>query len=265
MPFLDTKIDLPNNINENINCRIYRKSTNTDVVINHDAFCPSKWKTGVILCFLNRAYTVCNNWNIFDEEVSNLSGIFSKNGYPKYFFENCVRRFLDKKFCKTETAQKPDNDLITMCVPYYGNQSLIYKKLMTNCFKKIGCDIRVVFKSFRVKNYFSLKDVTPGDLKAKLVYQFTGSCDKANFYIGKTKRHFAVRFSEHQKTNTAVNQHSKGCLSCKNFTKQNFKILDTAKNDYELRIKEAIFVKYYKPNINNQLKNKGSDYYLKIF
>ena len=265
LPFLDTKIELPNNINENINCKIYRKPTNTDVIINYNAFCPSKWKTGVMLCFLNRAYNVCNSWNLFDEEVNNLLSIFSKNGYPKSFFDNCVKNFLDKKFCEVDAISEPESDVITMCIPYFGNQSLLYKKQMTNCFKKIGCNLRVVFKSFRVRNYFSLKDVTPLNLKAKFIYHFTGSCDESTSYIGKTKRHFAVRFYEHQNTKTAVNQHSQKCLSCSNFTENNFKIIGFGKNDFDLRIKEALFIKYRRPSINNQLKNKGSEFYLKIF
>ena len=51
----------------------------------------------------------------------------------------------------------------------------------------------VNFRSFKVSNYFSLKDVTPLTPKANVVYCLSGSCDKTQSCIGKTNRHLAVR------------------------------------------------------------------------
>ena len=57
-----------------------------------------------------------------------------------------------------------------------------------------------IFKTFKVQNYYSLKDETPlakKKLQANVVYLFEGSCDKNQTYIGKTKRHLATRVREH--------------------------------------------------------------------
>ena len=53
-----------------------------------------------------------------------------------------------------------------------------------------------IFKTFKVQDYFSLKDETPLALQANVVYLFEGSCDKNQTYIGK-KRHLATRDREH--------------------------------------------------------------------
>ena len=53
-----------------------------------------------------------------------------------------------------------------------------------------------ILKTFRVQNYFSLKDETPLALQANVVYLFEGSCDKNQTYISKTKSHLATRVKE---------------------------------------------------------------------
>ena len=50
IPFLDVEIRL----NETgIDTWVYRKPTNTNLIFNFNTLCPTKWKSGLILCFLN--------------------------------------------------------------------------------------------------------------------------------------------------------------------------------------------------------------------
>jgi len=115
--------------------------------------------------FLNRAYIICNNWSLFHDEFSRLSLIFSNNGYPKSVFDTCVQKFLDKKYSNGQTSDNTkDEQLVNFSIPYIGHASLVYKKKLVNVFKSIGIEIRVVFKSFKVKNYFALKEVTTMNL-----------------------------------------------------------------------------------------------------
>ena len=60
-------------------------------------------------------------------------------------------------------------------------------------------DIRIVFSSFKIKNFFSIKDPISDVLKSMIVYQFTGAgCNSR--YIGETSRHFATSVKEHLST-----------------------------------------------------------------
>ena len=60
-------------------------------------------------------------------------------------------------------------------------------------------DIKIVFSSFKIKNFFSFKDPIPDALKSLVVYQFTfAGCNSR--YIGETSRHFATRVKEHLST-----------------------------------------------------------------
>ena len=73
-------------------------------------------------------------------------------------------------------------------------------KLLKRCkeFCKENVNIKVVFTSFKIKNYFSYKDPISDDLKSFLVYRFTSaSCSSS--YIGKTCCHFKTKIEEHIK------------------------------------------------------------------
>ena len=73
-------------------------------------------------------------------------------------------------------------------------------KLLKRCkeFCKENVNIKVVFTSFKIKNYFSYKDPISDDLKSFLVYKFTcASCSSS--YIGKTCCHFKTKIEEHIK------------------------------------------------------------------
>ena len=73
-------------------------------------------------------------------------------------------------------------------------------KLLKRCkeFCKENVNIKIVFTSFKIKNYFSYKDPISDDLKSFLVYKFTcASCSSS--YIGKTCCHFKTKIEEHIK------------------------------------------------------------------
>ena len=61
-----------------------------------------------------------------------------------------------------------------------------------------------IYKTFKVQNYFSLKDETPLALQANVVYLSESSCDMNQTYIGKTKRQLATRVRDHFSGNTAI-------------------------------------------------------------
>ena len=46
--------------------------------------------------FLNRAKIICFNKNVFKREISYLSNLFLKNGYPSKFFDQSLKKFHDR-------------------------------------------------------------------------------------------------------------------------------------------------------------------------
>ena len=267
LAFLDTYIRLPTD-SDVVSSTVYRKPSNTNVILNYSAICPQAWKLGLITCFINRAYTVCSTWKLFDGEIERLKSIFSSNGYPLQFFEKCLNSFLTKKLSmNTNRIVSVDQEFIPIiCLPYTGYPSINFRKRLTSIFRSAGVNVKVIFRSFRVKNCFSLKSRTPVGLRAKVVYKFQCSCDKNMSYIGKTKRHLTIRSTEHRTQRSAVSDHLKECRTCEDFYGlDNFSVLASAQNDYELRIKEALFIKRQIPTLNKQLAQHGSAFFLRIF
>ena len=128
---------------------------------------------------------------------------------------------------------------------------LLAKRLCTDV------DIKLVFSSYKIKNFFSFKDPIPNALKSFVVYQFTCAGCKSH-YIGETTRHFSTRIKEHTLTdrNSHVFKHLNNSVDCKSsYSNDCFKILDSARTAYFLKVKEGIYIKHLKPEWNAQVQS----------
>ena len=105
-----------------------------------------------------------------------------------------------------------------------------------------------------MKNYFSYKDSIPNDLKSFVVYKFTcASCSSS--YIGEICRHFKTRIEEHIKKDNKshIFKHLHSSAKCfESYNSLCFKIIDMANSKFDLKIKEALHIKWRKPNLNAQ-------------
>ena len=114
--------------------------------------------------------------------------------------------------------------------------------------------MKLVFNSFKIKNYFSYKDPIPDDLKSFLVYKFTcASCSSS--YIGETCRHFKTRIEEHIKKDNKshIFKYLHSTTTCfDSYNSLCFKIIDKANSKFDLKIKEALHINWRKPNLNAQ-------------
>ena len=83
IPFLDDEIKINDT---DIKTWVYRKPTNTKLFLNFNAMCPTKWKSDLIFCLLNRPKRICSSNFSFDNEVKLLKSVFLNNHYPNCFF-----------------------------------------------------------------------------------------------------------------------------------------------------------------------------------
>ena len=144
-------------------------------------------------------------------------------------------------------------------MPYIGEFSDTTKRRINNLYKrfcKTDKKIQIVFSVSKIRDYFSTKDPIPECFKSFIVYQFT--CANCRIrYVGRTHKHFNMRIDEHFGSgSSSIFKHlndSKN-IGCKNkTTKENsFKILDNAKTDYELALKEGFYINWLKPALNKQ-------------
>ena len=279
--FLDTYISVADG---QFTSNVYRKVTNTNVLLNALAVCPEEWKRGIIYCFLHRAWTVCSSRHLFNLEVSKLIDIFTSNGYTLSFVKRIVHRFVTKKETGptnslNDSEEEDEPTRFVMMIPFAGKPSLLFKRQISKIFKdKLDVELRCVFQSFRVSNYFSLKSQSAACLLSNVVYKFTCLGDPSRFYIGETKCHIVKRVSEHvdflnpNRLPTAIGSHIRdNCADCLNGLKggalsyKNFDIIDQCKSKLECEVKEAFHIKRQKPALNRQLHQSGASLTLKLF
>ena len=113
---------------------------------------------------------------------------------------------------------KDTSDVYYFKLPYIGNLlHHIYNKLLKLCkeFCKENFDIKLVFNSFNITNYFSQENPIPDDLESFLVYKLTcASCSSS--YIGETCHHFKTRIEEYVKKDkkSHISKHLHSTTTC---------------------------------------------------
>ena len=110
-----------------------------------------------------------------------------------------------------------------------------------------------------------MKDETPLALQANVVYLLEGSCDKNQTYIGKTKRHLSTTVREHFSGYSTFSEHISSCSTCNHSTIDNFHILSHGNNDFDNKVKEALYIKKHKPLLNKHLHQHGASFLLNVF
>lgn len=101
--FLKTEIHLPFDYNTS---KVYRKRTNTNVILNYMGFIHKvDWLIVFFTVLLFLAKKV-----LIQDEIFKVRQIFPENGSAKKIFVDCVKRFLYRKFERREDNQDKDND-----------------------------------------------------------------------------------------------------------------------------------------------------------
>ena len=161
------------------------------------------------------------------------------------------------RFSNNRNQLKNTSDVHYLKLPCIGNLShRIKSKLSKLCkeFCKENFNIKLVFNSFKIKNYFSYKDPIPDNLKSFLVYKFNcASCSSS--YIGEICRHFKTRIEGHMKKDSKshIVKHLHSTTTCfDSYNSLSFKIVDKANSKFDLKIKEALHINWRKPNLNAQ-------------
>ena len=262
LSFLDVEVT---RVDNEFVTSIHRKPTFSGVYTNFQSFIPLQYKHGLLFTLLFRAYTISSNYDRLHEEIKKLKTIWQKNDFPLFFIDKCIYQFLNKLFVKSNVIRTTSiKKEVQISLVYLGKASLEVKKRLRNIFRTCmpGVKLKVAFSSkTRLSNSFRFKDNIPNDIKSLILYNYTcGTCNCA--YIGKTKRHFIVREYEHlglsiltnksytyrESTATSVGKHIKVCHN--NKSTEEFKIIGSAINNYELLIKESLLISKERPSLN---------------
>ena len=217
----------------------------------------NSYKISLIKCLIDRSSKICNNWKSFYNDTENIKSNLIKNAYPPFLTDKVIKKYLDFTFSSNQTQSNGKSDVDYFKLPYIANLSHHIKNKLSKLSKefcKENFNIKLVFSSFKIKNYFSYKDAIPNDLKSFLVYRFTCASFSSSYFC-KTCRHFETRIKEHIKKDNKshIFKHLHSTATCfDSYNSLCFKIIDKANSKFDLKIKEALHINWRKPNLNPQ-------------
>ena len=145
-----------------------------------------------------------------------------------------------------------------MCnISFNSNCLSVLKILVNKYFPQI--EYNLMFKTPRsIKNFFSFKDKKEHDLRSKIVYKIKWrDCD--SFCIGKTVRHLKTRLNEHKQCQTGNKQPSVSDNANSlghEIDWNNVEIIDEAKTDKQLLLKEMLHINILEPKMIKQLNSE---------
>ena len=267
LPFLDV---LLHRSGDNILTSVYRKKTNSDLYIHWESFAPSNWKTGTIRTLVRRAYNVCSNQCLLDQEIEHLTTVFQeKNGYPKWIIDKVVNEVRTAHELSTnhEQVESTENENETerieklLIIPYAGTVGCNIMKKMKKDIKQIlpeNVTTQIVYTSSKLKSQLRLKDAIPKHHKHNVVYKFKCNDDQCNqSYIGECARRLGERVKDHQGRDSAshIFTHTEECCHSP-VTIDNFTIIgNNYRSSRYRRIAEALTIKQQNPALNVQEKS----------
>ena len=146
--------------------------------------------------------------------------MFRATGYPNWFFDKCVEKFLKIKAPQLKDKENVNKEKLFFSVPHVGKSSQLFTKQLSKLIANLtSVKLIPTNKTFKVGNYFNLKSRTPTPLVSNVVYRFSCPREADLTYIGKSARHLVTRAKEHWSLNSitrksAVKEH---ILDCNNF------------------------------------------------
>ena len=118
---------------------------------------------------------------LFNREINNLRKMFCLNGYPCWFFNKVLNKFVSNITIDHST----DCRIYYLTIPYFGIDSRRFLNRLSKILKsKFNVKVCSVYKTFKIGNYFQLKSTTPLGLCSNVIYEFTCLCDVNLTYIG---------------------------------------------------------------------------------
>ena len=258
LPFLD--IDISSSESK-FATSVYRTPTFTGLFTNFHSFIPNTHKQNLVSRLIHCIFNLCSSYKNFHTQLELVRKLFNLNCFPFHMFDGIVRRFL--------TAPKK----IIYCLPFIEIHSLQIRtqisRLCNAAFPHL--DIRFVFRSSRrIPSFFPFKDKVPKYLRSSVIYLFKCRCCSAP-YVGQTTCHLHTRISEHLGISLITGKHSTNPAISSIFSHTNasghpanfddFQVLSSSSDSYELMIHESVLIIKYRPNLNVQ----GSSIPLNLF
>lgn len=259
LPFLDTSVKRGS---LKYTTTVYHKKTFTGVYLNWTSLTAKSYKIGLIHCLLDRIWRICSDEHDRESETEKLRAILTKNEYPEQVVEREISKFAKSRSQLTTTTTKAQPEQSSMIIkrfivlPYVNTKAESFakrlKELVQTNYPQV--EFNIAFKApNEIGKLFPFKDnLKKVESRSLVIYKLR--CKQCGVeYIGKTERILYHRIKEHQSSKTSACREHTDKNSGHEIDFDNIKILDSADNDFKLRMKELLHIVQRKPALNKQL------------
>ena len=128
-------------------------------MLNFKSLTLFSYKISLIKCLIDRSFKICNSWNSFHNNKENIKSNLIKNAYPPFLIDKFIKKHLGHKFSSNQNQLKDTSGVYCNLSHHIRNK---FSKLCKE-FCEENFNIKLAFKSIKIKNYFSYKDPIPDD------------------------------------------------------------------------------------------------------
>ena len=231
--------------------RVYRKPTNTGLLLHFQSHVDKRYKTGLLKTMLHRAYALSSTIEAFNEECDKLRSVFSRLDYPIGLINSTIDRFIQNITTKPE-KKTDDGNTIRIVLPFKDQIAAnAVRRQLRDLSSKISVTLQPIFVSKKLE-----QDPKPKEIKASIVsrqcvvYKF--ACDLCDAdYVGYTSRHLHQRIAEHKYS--AIGKHLLDAHGDKNLINEGqFRVLKKCHGKFDCLVYEMLFIKELRPSLNTQ-------------
>ena len=231
---------------------IYRKPTNTGLLLHFQSHTDERYKECLLRTMIHRAHSLSSTTEAFNEECNRLRGIFIRLQYPVVLINSTINNFVRDISLGADVKQVKDSSVVRISLPSKDQISAnAVRRQMKDLSHKIGTIVEPIFVSKKLEQDLKAKEIKPPIVnQQRVVYSFL--CDLCDAdYVGYTARHIHQRIVEHK--NSAIGKHlveAHGQLG--NPNESQFRILRKCQTKFECLIYEMLFIKEINPSLNTQ-------------
>ena len=132
---------------------MWRKETNTGILLNFNAIGPNVWKSSLVLCLLNQAKFTCSSKHLFEVEIGKLKRLFYDNNYPTWFFDKIYNKFKAKldDIPVDQISVVNNMESCPIFVQYVGEASIRFVKALSRlCLKQFDVMLLPLYRTNKV-------------------------------------------------------------------------------------------------------------------
>ena len=264
LPFLDVLVTKDAG---RFHTSVYRKPSFSGLGTSFFSFISKSLKFSAISSAIFRAYHVSSSYFSFHSELEFVRRFFKENGFPLKIVNSFIRRFLDRRFCRSPRTFDVPKLVKYFVLPYFGPQSEKLKLEITILLSKFYPFLNpkiILINPLSISSFFKYKDKIPKSCQSTVVYQFCcASCGAS--YVGSTLRNLHSRIQQHlgksvrtgkflfKPDPSPIRDHSLACDTP--VTHDNFTILGKTTSVIDLRILESLHIFQRNPPLNNMVSS----------